>query len=60
MKEKEEISESIRQWSKRYKTRRRKGVSRKKLKELDVMEMEWEKKYQTWENKKSALDKKLQ
>ena len=56
MKEKDEISESIRQWSKRYKTRRRKGVSRKKLKELEVMEMEWEKKYQAWENKKSSLD----
>ena len=57
MKEKDEISESIRQWSKRYKTRRRKGVARKKLKELKAMEMEWEQKYKAWENKKSALDK---
>ena len=59
MKEKGEISESIREWSKRYKTRRRKGVTRKKLKELEVMEMEWEEKYKAWENKKSALDKKM-
>jgi hypothetical protein len=59
MKEKGEISESIREWSKRYKTRRRKGVARKKLKELEVMEMEWEEKYKAWENKKSALDKKM-
>ncbi len=59
MKEKGEISESIQEWSKRYKTRRRKGVARKKLKELEVMEMEWEEKYKAWENKKSALDKKM-
>jgi hypothetical protein len=56
MKEKEELSESIRQWSKRYKTRRRKSVARAKLKQLKEMEMEWDEKYKAWEKKKIALE----
>ena len=59
MKEKEEISIETQEWSKRYKTRRRKGASRKKLKELEVMQMEWDKKYKAWQEKKAALDKKM-
>ena len=60
MKEKDEISKATQEWSKRYKTRRRKGVARKKLKELEVAQMEWEKKYQAWQDKKTALDNKMQ
>ena len=60
MKERDEISASRQEWSKRYKTRKRKHVARKKMKELDAMELEWEEKYKAWEIKKSALDKQLQ
>ena len=56
MKEKEAISESIREWSKRYKTRRRKSVARAKLKQLKEMELQWEEKYKAWEKKKIALE----
>ena len=59
MKENTEISDSIREWSKRYKTRRRKGVARKKLKELEIMQMEWEEKYKAWETKNAALEEKM-
>ena len=60
MKERDEITASKEEWSKRYKTRKRKGMTRKKLKELDIMELEWEEKYKAWEIKKSALDKQMQ
>ena len=56
MKEKEALSESIREWSKRYKTRSRKSVARAKLKQLKEMEMQWEEKYKAWEKKKIALE----
>jgi len=56
MKEKEILSESIREWSKRYKTRSRKSVARAKLKQLKELEMQWEEKYKVWEKKKIALE----
>ncbi len=58
MKEKEALSESIREWSKRYKTRKRKSVARAKLKQLEEMELQWEEKYKAWEKKKIALESK--
>ena len=57
MKEKEALSQSIQEWTKRYKTRRRKSVARAKLKELEAMEMQWEEKYKAWEKKKMALER---
>ena len=44
MKEKEALSQSIQEWTKRYKTRRRKSVARTKLKELEEMQKQWEEK----------------
>ena len=56
MKEKDALSELIREWSKRYRTRSRKSVARAKLKQLKEMEMQWEEKYKAWEKKKIAME----
>jgi hypothetical protein len=42
-------------WQKRYKTRRRKSVSRARLKELKVQEVEWQEKFEAFEQKKNDL-----
>ena len=56
MKEKEQIEKDTETYSKRYKTRARKGVSRKKLKELKEQEAMWEKKFSDYKARKKALE----
>ena len=56
MAEKDQIEKDIATYSKRYKTRRRKGVSRKKLKELEIQKSEWDEKFLEYEAKKKALE----
>ena len=56
MAEKKRIENEIATYSKRYKTRKRKGVSRKKLKELEFQKAEWEKKFQDYQDRKKALE----
>ena len=56
MTEKEQIERDTATYTKRYKTRRRKGVSRKKLKELELQKAEWDKKFIDYQAKKKALE----
>ncbi len=56
MAEKKQIENEIAIYSKRYKTRKRKGVARKKLKELEFQKAEWEKKFQDYQARKKALE----
>ena len=56
MSEKEQIERDTATYTKRYKTRKRKGVSRKKLKELELQKAEWDKKFIDYQAKKKALD----
>ena len=56
MDEKDQIEKDIATYSKRYKTRRRKGVSRKKLKELEIQKSEWEEKFLEYKAKKKVLE----
>lgn len=56
MAEKERIEKEIETYSKRYKTRSRKGVARKKLQELELQKAEWDQKFQDYESRKEALD----
>jgi len=56
MAEKERIEKEIAIYSKRYKTHSRKGVSRKKLMELEAQKAEWDKKFQEYQAKKIALE----
>ena len=56
MTEKEQIERDTATYTKRYKTRKRKGVSRKKLKELELQKAEWDKKFIDYQAKKKALE----
>jgi|GEM_PF-3152449 hypothetical protein len=56
MTEKEQIEKDTATYTKRYKTRKRKGVSRKKLKELKLQNAEWEKKFIDYQAHKKALE----
>jgi len=56
MAEKEWIEKETAIYSKRYKTRSRKGVSRKKLNELEAQKAEWDKKFLDYQAKKKALE----
>jgi len=56
MAEKEQIERDTATYTKRYKTRKRKGVSRKKLKELELQKAEWDKKFIDYQAKKKALE----
>ena len=56
MAEKEQIERDTATYTKRYKTRNRKGVSRKKLKELELQKAEWDKKFIDYQAKKKALE----
>ena len=54
--EKYQIERDIKIYSKRYKTRARKHVSRKKLKELGIQKSNWEDKYLEYKGKKQAFE----
>ena len=56
MAEKDQIEKDISTYSKRYKTRRRKGVSRKKLKELEIQKSKWEDKFLEYNANKKAFE----
>lgn len=56
MTEKEQIEKDTATYSKRYKTRKRKAASRKKLNELEAQKAEWDKKFTDYQAKKKALD----
>ena len=56
MAEKEQIERDTATYTKRYKTRNRKGVPRKKLKELELQKAEWDKKFIDYQAKKKALE----
>ena len=53
--EKERIDKELAAYSKRYKTRSRKGVSRKKIMTLESQKKEWEKKFNDYQARKKAL-----
>jgi hypothetical protein len=57
IKEKERIEKETEIFSKRLKTRKRKEVSRSKLEELSVQKMNWNKRYQEYEEKKKAMER---
>jgi len=58
MKEKEQIEKETETYSIRYKTRARKAVARKKLKELEEQRVQWEKKFDAYQAQKKALESK--
>ena len=55
MKEKDQIANDTKKWQIWYNTRKRKSVARGKLKELELQQAEWQKKYQAYEKKKKDL-----
>ena len=56
MNEKKQIAKQMETYSKRYKTRARKSVSRKKLIELEQQKKEWGGKFNDYKAKKKALE----